>query len=561
MFSSIDIALRNLFSYIYRILIILYSLLYIINNSNNYFSNWSYLLFTLLYLILFYLLKKYEKTSYRTLLDYVYIFIIIYGDNINNYFFYFLIIFPLINAQNNSGKTNNFYGYLYSVIILIVFKKTDILFFIPIILILFVDSFLRIRGKIRKISETLFEIVDDFYGKNIGRDDVTGIYNKLIQKIESFIFKDKVGIKFILCFVVKRNNEDFSLVNASDKIIEFDIEKKEELINLLSEKNQAENFKIKINNEEYSNTLYNFVKGKFRKYCFVVVFENQNSLVSILKKAIISDLIIIPALKHLARVFEIQNWINNNKNKTLEKIAENQEYVLKANEVMHFVKNSMSPIKDSLTLFDLYEKETNPDNKKFLLEKLIYQRKNAKFEIDNIIKRSDFILEKSKNPFEADEFEKINSFIVFDHIRKSWDDKVSNGKISIEVNNIDKFLDSTFNTNLNIIDLILINIFSNIGKYSLGGNLLEFKADEDSLLITFSNFTDVKKIDSIVEFKKLIEYYNKNNRIEISKRKSHGFVHLRTYCETIDIKSTIDISDDNRFSFQINLKYYENSSI
>jgi hypothetical protein len=561
MFSKIDLSLRNWFSYIYRFLLVFYSFFYLVEIGKNYFDTYFYIISTFIYAILFYIFKKREDTRFRTILDYCYILLIIYNVKIDNIFFYFLIVLPLINSQNNSGRTNNFYGYICSILILLVLQKFRFLYYLPIIIIFFIDGFLRFRGKIRRTSETFFEIVDEFYGINIGRDEVTKIYKRLIEKIESFNVIKNVKIKYILCLIIKRN-DDFALVNGSDKIIDYGISKNEELIQKLTIEGEAENITININKQDFNNTLYYLVKGKNKKYCFVVVFDNnKKSLSHIFKKILMSNFILIPAFKHLARIFEIQNWISINKNKTLEKITENQEYVLKANEVMHFVKNSMSPIKDSLTLYELYEKTTDVNIKSFLKQKFDSQRKNAKFEIENIIRRSDFILEKSKNPFEADEFEIISSFNLFDYVRKNWGEKIQSKKITISGNEPEKILTSEFNTNLNIIDLILINIFSNITKYSIGENNLEFQIDQDEFTIIFSNNMDPKKVNNLADFKKLIDYYNKNNRIEISKRKSHGFVHLRAYCETIDLKSSIDLTEDYKFSFQIKFKYYENSNI
>lgn len=561
MFSKIDSRLRDLFSYIYRFLLICYSWFYLIEIDNRYFNIYYYISGTILYGIVYYTLKKKELTRLRTILDYLYILLVVYSTHIDNNFFYFLIILPLINSQNNSGRTNNFYGYLCSVLLLIILGKFVYLYYLPIIIIFLIDGFLRLRGKIRRTSEALFEIVDDFYGVNIGRDDVAKIYKSLIEKIENFNVIKNVKIEYILCLIIKRN-EDFALVNGSDNIIEYKIYRNNELVKKLSNEGQVENIPISINKNEFTDTLYCLVRGKSKKYCFVVVFDkNKKSFSSLFKRIIMSDFILIPAFKHLARIYEIQNWININKNKALEKIAESQDYVLKANEVMHFVKNSMSPIKDSLTLYEIYEDNRDPDLEVFLKEKYDAQRKNAKFEILNIIKRSDFILEKSKNPFEADEFEVINSFSLFHYIRKNWEEKISSKEIIISGNDPKKILSSKFNTNLNIIDLILINIFSNITKYGIGDNSLEFEINEDDFAVIFSNNTDIKKVGNLSEFKKLIDYYNKNNRIEISKRKSHGFVHLRTYCETIDIKSSIVFTEDYRFSFKIKFKYYENSDI
>jgi len=558
MFSTIDYRLRDIFSYVFRFILIVYCSI-VLFSYETYFYYPVYIISIILYIILFNYFKNRKLSKLRTFLDFLFIVIMIYNPNQISQFAYFTLLMPLINSQNNSAKKNNFYGYLYAVVSVLILQLYSVFYFLPIFFIFFIDLFLRFRNKIRNVSETLFEIVDEFYGSRIAKEDNISIYEKIIEKIQALYPSKTLKINVILCFSI-RKAETLVLVNGSKKVIQFNIADEQTLINELYNKQEASGYRLTIDSDEYTTTVFYFIKGKSRKYCFCIVYSEHNNFTDIFRKFLVNDLILVPAFKHLARLYEIQNNITVLKNKNLVKLSENQEYVLKANEVMHFVKNSMSPIKNALTLSELYDISENEDEKKFLKEKFIYQRRLAKIEIENIIKRSNFILEKSKNPFEADQFEVMNAYQIFDYIRKSWIEKIQ-GEIKISGTNVSKILSSNINSNLNVIDLILINIFSNITKYSIGENVLEFIINDNSFTISFLNKSNFKKLEDFKELQKLIEYYNRNNRIEIAKRKSHGFVHLRTYCDALEIKSMISLTAEHFFSFQIKFDYYENSDI
>ena len=572
MFSSIDLILRRKWSYIYRAILVAYSVYVYLLAESNTFSITSYLLVCLLYLIFYIIFKKKGYSKLRTTIDFAFIGIILYGKDISLFANYFLLLLPLINSQNNSAKKNNKIGFLLILLLLTIlefkrfnfkipsFSEINFHLLAPIFVTFLVDSFLRFREKIKKLNEKLFEIIDRFYGVGFNRNKSVNIYSKLIEQLNYFKIIKKLEIEYISCFIIKKR-EKLILVNSSKPIIEYEFPDENTVINELIKEDNSEGFSIVIDGKTYTNTYFTEVNGQSRKYCFLVIYNKDATsfgINTIFKNMLLSDYILVPAFKHLARLFEIQREVALNRYKSLKEVSSKLDYVLKANEVMHFVKGSLNNIKSSLTLSEMIEKTTTHDEKSFLKESFVKQRKLAKMDIQHIVDRSNFILEKSKNPFEAHNFKKSKSLEILFHIRKKWDERFWNKTVKI-TGEIEHIFESRINVDFDIVDLILINIFSNIFKYSTGEEQLEFNINFNNIKIIFSNLMEFKSKKSQPELLKLIEYYNKKNRIEISKRKSHGFVHLRTYSEALDISSNMNLVG-NRYSVEIEFNFCNDES-
>jgi len=574
MFSKIDFFLRKKWSYFFRLILLLYSFYLISICSDNYFNIQFYISASIIYLLLFFLLKKNGYSALRTLNDFIFIFFILFEKNLESSVNYFCLLIPLINSQNNSGKKNNYWGYFLALLILLLIINFDkfsnynnsfkFYLIVPLLVIFSIDYFLRFRDKIKKLNEKLFEIIDGLYGLGFDKINTIKVYKDLITQLNQFGVLKKLNILYIVCFIFKRNQK-LLLVNGSEMIIDYGFENEQELINELNKENEAQNYKFRIYKKTFDNTQYFKLKTKKRSYSFLVIYKRNypsKSPFAVIRNFIINDFILTPAFKHLTRLFDIQIQIDENRYKSLVNVSNKLDYVLKANEVMHFVKGSLSPIKDALSLSEQIDITTKYEDKKFVIENFRLQRKAAKLEIQNIIDRSNFILAKSKNPFEADVFQCIKSFELYTHIRAKWENRFFDKEVIVTGDNVVSILNTEININYEILDLILINIFSNITKYSVGGEELEFNINFNGIKIIFYNLREFKGKNQRAELEKIIEYYNKKNRLEISKRKTHGFVHLRTYSEAIGFESSMFL-EKNKFGFNLEINYEkdENSNI
>ncbi|MEH3113421.1 hypothetical protein [Pedobacter terrae] len=413
---------------------------------------------------------------------------------------------------------------------------------------LVVDFTLRIRDGIKRLNETLFSIIDTFYAQNIGKKESSKIYNSIITIFSTSAFTRRLNIETILCLVQKR--KELLLVNSDRFIQRFEFKSKEDVIESLENEDIIFNKTITIDNIVYNNNVLLKVRGNNRDYIFVLPF-NIRVVSHLIRLTYLSRLMLFPFFKHLARVFETQHQIIAQRRKNLHSLQENKEYILKANEVMHFVKNCLSPIKSVLRISEMYFETEETDIKSYLKDTFDKQRKQALLEIHNIITRSDFILEKSKNPFESNNIHEIPVYNVINTIRRIWTEKYSNQDISFSDFYVVDLMNKMCRLDVDTLYLILNNIMSNLSKYGAKEHNLDFSVIDKELEIAFTNSINLSKVN-LDQLRRDADNYNKNLRIEISKRKSHGFAHLKLYIDSIGADSKI-VVENNYFTFKLKL--------
>ncbi|HTA63766.1 MAG TPA: hypothetical protein VK835_14985 [Bacteroidia bacterium] len=543
MLKQIDYHLRVIFSIIYRFLIFFYSLTIVLTSKDNSFGTVEYLGVSLFFIVSFFLLRKskFNKPFLRLLLDYCFIYFILFGRPISEFANYFLLILPIINASNNSSENidnvvfcKRYYVYPFCVIGIIALNKFtfDLKLLIPVIVLVCIDQFLKLRQTIENVHSTIFKIIDEFYTKNYGQKELTIIYEELIQTINTTAYIRNLKVKAISCFIIKADK--LLLVNSSNYIIEYSFEDLPSLIKEINTQPLVTGRSVVINKEEYNNSIFTLIACDEKKYVFLILTEKSISLFS---KRILSRVILFPVLRHLGRLFETQFRLNKSKIDVLQGLKNKSDYVLKATEVMHYVKGSLSPIKSALTTSKLYDATDVKDVKMrdYLLEQFVSQRDHALSEIKNITDRAKLILENSKNPYIIQVFKDYTLYELFVITQRKWIDNFPHSKITVknEVLDIKSLTEKMCSYNSDYLLIIYTDVISNIEKYATENKELLFTFERDFVLITFRN-----EVNNRVELKKLIktiEDFNSNEKWEIHKRNSHGWTHIRMYCHQMRI--------------------------
>lgn len=510
-----------------------------------------YVFFLGFYYLIFALTVKKSHPDVRLLLDYLIIYLVLFGKDITIFTNYFLLLVPVLNSANHSKNKKNYA--LFIVLSLCIFalgygSNNLIKLLIPIIPILIIDITLRVRDSVKRLNETLFSIIDTFYAQNIGKKESSKIYNSIIEIFSTSAFTRKLNIKSILCLVQKR--KEIVLVNSDKFIQSLEFYDRQDVLDSFEKEDIIFNKEVTIDNKTYLSNVMLKVRGNNRDYIFLLPFEKL-FLSHIFRITLVSRLLIFPFFKHLARVFETQHQIIMQRRKNLYSLQENKEYILKANEVMHFVKNCLSPIKSALRISEMYFAEEDETTKVYLKETFDKQRKHALLEVHNIITRSDFILEKSKNPFESHNIQDIPIINVINTIRRIWTDNFSTQDISFQIKTPADMQNKKCKVDSDTLYLVINNIMSNLVKYGGNEHKLNYVVIDDELEMQFINSINLSKVN-LDQLRKDANNYNKNLRIEISKRKSHGFTHLKLYIDTIDAKSEIEI-ENNNFIFKLKL--------
>lgn len=549
MFERIDIELRKLFSYIYRAIIIVFAWT-IVFQQQNIFTLRIYLMGTIIYIGLFLIFRiTTVKPFIRLVLDFCFVGFVLWDKDCSLYQNYFLIILPIINSPNHSSEKTEITKryYVYPVVILLIsvllYPKIYLESFVPVLCLIVIDQFLKLRSSIEKIHAAIFSVIDEFYAKNFGQKELVKVYEGLIQKLAGTSYTKKLKVSNIACFSVV--NENIILVNSSKSIYQYELPPVPDIIEKLKGKRFLSSPSIKIDNVEVKNSAFFLIKGNERRYLFVVFHEDIN----VFTKHMLMGMLLFPTLKHLARLFEIQFNLNQTKQKNLNNIKGKQEYVLKATEVMHFVNNSLSPIKSALSISKMFDEEKDMEKQKYLHSKLVTQREQALIEIKNITERANYILEKSTNPFIVTNIQVHTFYELYNSTRRKWTEHFPNSKITISsISLISLGLSCLYDNDSFII--VLTDIIRNIEKYSVRYQEIFFFEEQEYIKIEFVNDIDTAKND-IKELRKMAEAYNLNERWEINKRKTNGLIYVRLYLTQMNMLHRINIVDDRLFNFEI----------
>jgi hypothetical protein len=360
MFAEIDKNLRNIFSVLYRIIISGYIILILCFRDGWGKIPW----FTILGIIflsltiLFFLrskgnneeiesLNKKEKIKawIRLVIDYSIIIYFVKGSDLNLLHNYFVLVLPIINSINHSLSDNkNIVVYIFT-IGAVFYLDNWILYeshYVPILVLFLIIQFFKFRYRISRYKDKLFKIIDDFYGANTNKNEMSSILNSLQEQVNSSLSGVRFGnmeIKNISCF--KQKSGKLILISSGDFVESYEFEDHSLLIDQIKNNGHIQNVKFLINgHHEKYNVLFK-AKGNFYTYIYLITFKQPLIL---LNSIIALKLVIEPSFKHLSKLLEVKWILSSEKRKLYEEVRKKHEYVIKSMEVLHFVKWSIISI-------------------------------------------------------------------------------------------------------------------------------------------------------------------------------------------------------------------------
>jgi hypothetical protein len=479
----------------------------------------------------------------RLIIDYIFIFAITFEISKNDFFIYSFIFLPFLNANNHSGNKRSFFLY---VVPLIFFYFIDEQLYNYKIIVVFISFYLihlfgRIRTAYFNFTESLNTCIDDFFLDENSLKRPHRIYKKAIEILnltKLILFKTEK----ILCFKVYNNRID--LINGSEFIWNYNIENQKEKIALII---KAKNYKtIKDFQFEIDGELC------MTNICYKCRVENSTYLFAIIpqynSKTILTPFfneIVTPFFVRLSKVFE--TFINQKKLE-LEKIIEMEDkiaYVSNAINSMHFMRNKLGPIRNYLDMVNDYNslKEKRLDLKNIIES----ERNKLSVSLDNILERANLILEKANNPFNVNEVKRHSTLKLYVELKRIWElffvDVRPN--VDLEINHKLEIKNLSFNT-LGL-ELVFCNWINNMQKYNSGQYNVKLYENQDYVIITFTN-----TVSNTSETEVIVKLFNSDDRIEISRRNSHGLIEIKDFLNQMNIEAKM-ILEENRLI--LNLKF------
>lgn len=562
----IDLVQRKINSLIFRVLLIVYSSI-ILTTHTNLFEIHIYLIGLFIYVGLYiYLLNN---RILRLTNDFAFMIFILIGKNPNEVFLFVFILLPIINSINFSGNKKSLIQYpltLGSYIFLNYYYLQKVEFAIlidcilPICSILFlgiIEFYTSLRLRIRNFRETLNEVVDSFYTEEKYSNKTYKIYSKIINTINSLIGRDLIFELYCLT-VTSGTEEKLSFINGTSFVWSFSIDESE-FIDKIHKRNYNLNSKLSINGDKKPYNLVLKVEIKNTKYIFLFITNK-----SIPKYYIIIGFFrtLIPPLTKIAKILLSEKRLHDMRVKELEKISYRSQYVTKATKTMHFIRNRLGPVNNLIIMLE----KKNRINSKYRADfekELKKERDRAKIDLATILKRANYLLEKSNNPFEFSHktkditLEKL--YQVINRILKVYFQ--SDAWIEVSINN--KQIDSKYvRIDVESMELLLSDWLSNIKKYYAGKLKVLFDINEKSVEIIILN--NYKEDNSVIDF--LISDLMSKENNEIMKRTTHGLYHIKTTLDAMNIDyafERIKISDIDFLKMVITFKFinHENSNI
>lgn len=539
----IDQRFRYLFSVFYRIILITYSFIIFLNYKTA-FLPYQYFVFVALYLLLYFICFKKDGiyAILRLVIDYLLIFGTICKIYDKDFFVFSFIMLPFLNANNHSGSKRSVFLYI---IPFIFFYFIDSKFFSYKIIIVFISFFLihlfgRIRNAYFNFTENLNSCIDDFFLDENSLKRPHRIYKKAIEilNLTRLIF---FKIEKILCFRVYEDRID--LINGSEFIWNYNIEDQKRIIFLV---NKIRNFRtikdiiFEIDGITCDSNICFKCKIENSIYLYAIVPEYTSESRTILTPFF--NEIVTPFFVRLSKVFETficQKKIELDKMIEMEsKIA----YVNNAINSMHFMRNKLGPIRNYLDMIkDFNSNNVDDKDKKQELKKIIENERNKlNVSLDNILERANIILEKANNPFNVNELKEHSTLKLYVELKKIWElffvDNRPIVRLEIDQNKLE-LKNLLFNT-LGL-ELVFCNWINNMEKYNAGICFVEIYEDDLFVVITFVN-----SVYNLSETEMMVRLFNSDDRIEISRRNSHGLIEIKDFLNQMNIPANMSLEED-----------------
>ncbi|MXN93234.1 hypothetical protein GR160_18550 [Flavobacterium sp. Sd200] len=552
-FLLIDLLQRKVNSLLFRFTLVIYSIA-ILTVENNYFNFWTYFTAILIYVSLY--LYCINKSFIRLLNDFALITVVTIYKNPELYYIFIYLMLPIINSVNFSGnKKRPELLYLLSIIIFVILyflfnERLDyklMLLILPVLGLKAINHYTHLRVKIQAYKDDLIEVVDSFYTTKQNLQRPHKIYKELIVTINN-IFKDRI-VENIYCFTIVKDR--IIVVNGTNFIWNFTFTSKD-LVARIREEKQIFGEEVLIEERQVNLSLLMHTQLGDNEYFYLFTLNKRIPLYY----SIIGFLgFIQPVLNKISNILLSEKIVQQIRYDEITTLSEKRQYVNRANNMMHFIRNRLSPFANLTAMLETLPK-VNQNILDDYKKKLNEQNNRAKIELKNITDRADDMLEKSKNPFFYSILEDISIVRAYTIFKRSFTNIFPDEEIIADI----EPQKSKFIIKLNIegYEIFISDWLNNIKKYYIKYIKCTFTEDEEYLYIIFEN----DHAQSKEEITNLIKDLVSNDKNEILKRTTHGLYTIKSLLNEMNID--YDVKEEGK-NLMLTLKFkiyeYESSNI
>lgn len=549
-FEILDLLQRRVNSILFRLSLLCYAIILILVNEN-LFVGTVYLFVFVIYIIIYLRFIRYSLV--RLLNDFLFILIILWGKSPYDIYNFTFLFLPIINAINFSGKKKSLLIYFLTVIeffLLHSFSSTDsgfknlyalkVLF--PLFFLGVINWYTHLRMKIKTFREELNEVVETFYLNKEHIKKPHKIYEKFIEVIHLNI--NMLLIKEMYCFSINKwgAGGKITIVNGTSFVWNYDF-KEVDFVKRLRLYKTLSNELIIIDENVIKQNLVIYTNVDSNEYFYLFSLKKGIPIYYVLIGFFRT---IEPSLSKMSKILLSERKLQEIKNEEIEKLSQKTQYVNRANNMMHYIRNRLSPFSNLSTMLDNLAKI--PDDKLEAFKKLLFeQNTRSKIELKNITVRADDMLEKSKNPFFYKTLSDISIEKTFTILRRNFLNYFPNEEIEVAVKLSTR--KRTVKLNEEGFEIFISDWLNNIKKYKNKIIRCKFIEENNNLCISFFNDHDQTKED----ITKLLHDLKSNDRNEIIKRTTYGLFIIKSTLDDMDIKYNIS-HQNGIIEFKIELK-------
>lgn len=517
-------------SIFFRLLCVVYGVLIILFSAENYYPLWAYFLAMIGYVVI-YVLLLFKNDKIRLIFDYLFIIFVVYGKPIGDISITVFVLFPIFNAINFSGKKRNPYILLVCSLIVYYFLSISMgkinysSILIAFLGLFCIDYYSSLRWKLNILSQRLLDRIDDFY-VILGKPH--SIYSKAISDINDFLGREYVQNVFCL---IKDEKQGFQIVNSSTFIFQFSLLLDEKKATALLNNDIITNIDFKYDNSlSIHNIVYPIVSTQNDEVCtyvFIVTLDSKLSFYWFLSGFIY---LIEPFFNRVAKVLHNEKKLNDIKRETLKDIGNKARFVEQAVNTMHFIRNRLTPYKTLLELLE-QKQQVRGDMANKIDEMIKSQCKTARQELNQIIFKANYLLEKDNNPFNYRELSYFSLGKIFSQIRSLWFESFEDSSFVTTNFNADVSEKYKIYSNFEGLDILFSDWITNMSKYKNQYSSCEVKIDNSLMKLIFTNdYTNTEQ-----NIKELVDDLNSDDRQQIMRRTTHGLYIMKQIIQELNI--------------------------
>lgn len=537
---------KGINSVLFRATLILYSIVLFLLFSIS-LNIYLFILTIIAYFVVYLYLSKRPKT--RMFFDFLFILIILWGNNPSEIYFFIFLILPIINNINFSGYKKSL-GLLYLFtficyfIVLISFKKdnffndfnNDLYSILSVGILFIIDWYSALKKRFDNFKIDIEDIIERYYTDEKEIKRPYQIYLKIIELINEKIISIK--ILNIICLRTKQTeSNDTIIVNSANYILHFKF-KQDDSISRLKEKHYLTNEPIIIDGSNYSFNTIHYKKVKESEYIFIITTDKILPFYYFVTSFFrIFDTTFTKLAWYLLR----EQKLNSIKKKELIELSDKRQYLQQARKLTHFMKNRLGSISNLIKMIDEHDK-IEPLIIKNFEELMGKETKTAKTNMRLIGEKCDALLSNSNNPFLYTSLTRYPVSEIHELVNKNINDFFDSSELELLIQDY-KLINMFVTTNIEGLFMLITDWFSNMSKYNESILNFKFELNNKTLSLIFVNNYNPKHH---LEIENLVKDLKLNNKNEILKRTTHGLSNIKDCL--VEMNLEFDIFSDSKDS-------------